>query len=117
MATWPTSLPQRVDANNYKESTKSGTLRSQPDTGPFKSRPRMTLAPDSFELQISHLTSTQADALMSFFKNTCAMGSIPFDWVHPRTGGPASVIFNSEIDLQGMSRNKFAATFQILVLT
>lgn len=116
MPTWPTSLPQRADWNSYKETTKSGTIRSQPDVGPFKARPRVTLAPDAFEVMVSHLTSTQCETLMSFFKNTCAMGSTPFDWVHPRTGNPAVLVFNGDITLQGQARNKFGASFEVLIL-
>jgi|SRR6185312_13237117 len=117
MPSWPAALPQTVDWNNFKEMTKSNTLRSQPDVGPFKSRPRVSKAPKGFSVQLSLLTSDQVDALMSFYDEDCAQGSIAFDWTHPRTGAPISATFAGEISIDAQARNKFMASFDFLILT
>lgn len=117
MATWPTTLPQEVAWNNYKETTQPATLRSQPEAGPFKARPRFSAAMEIFSVMLVNLTSDQVDTLKFFYKTTCAMGSTPFDWVHPRSGNPAVLTFMSDtITVVGTSRNKFSASFDMAIL-
>jgi hypothetical protein len=40
-----------------------------------------------------YLDSTQYETLLAFWRNTLAMGSLEFDWVHPITEQPATVRF------------------------
>lgn len=54
------------------------------DSGPAKMRRRYTAAPRMFQLMF-RLTSTQLAAFDLFFVTTSRMGSLRFNYTHPRT--------------------------------
>ena len=116
MPSWPVSLPQTVGWDDYSESTPSGaTLRSLPDTGPVKTRPRVSKVTHLFTVALPRLSSDQVDTLQSFYENDCAMGSAAFTWVHPRSQADAVITFMSEIKIVGVARNRFKASFDMAI--
>ncbi len=82
--TFPTTLPQYVLESGYSETLEPQTVESQMDTGPAKVRRRFTKSIQKFSVQML-LTPAQTDTFLAFWQTTCLGGSIPFDWVHPRT--------------------------------
>lgn len=94
MATWPTSLPQQALLDGYQEQAMDNVVRSSVDQGPEMTRPRYTAAPVDFSVSLI-LTSTQCDALDSFYDATLNFGTTAFDWLHPRTGAAASLSFRA----------------------
>ncbi|CAB4122388.1 hypothetical protein UFOVP32_16 [uncultured Caudovirales phage] len=83
-ASWPTSLPQYVLENGYSESLEDQTIETQMDTGPAKIRRRFTTTIRKFVIAVQ-LDPTQMAVFEDFYLTTLAGGSLPFDWVHPRT--------------------------------
>jgi len=83
-AAWPGSLPSYVQEQGYGEMLPDTNLESQMDTGPAKIRPRFTTANRRFTW-IIRMDATQAAAFETFWDTTLKKGSLPFDWVHPRT--------------------------------
>lgn len=83
-ATWPTTLPQYVLEAGYQETLEDQTVESQMDTGPAKVRRRFTTSVRRFQVTIQ-CTEAQAVDFEDFYTVTLAGGSLPFEWVHPRT--------------------------------
>lgn len=91
---WPATLPTRVLVDGYAERPADVVLRSKTDTGPGKARRRSTAARRPIKCTIA-VDGVQLDDLEAFFDDTLKGGSIPFDWVHPRTGLAATFSFSS----------------------
>ena len=84
MPTWPANLPQFVNEAGYSESLEDQTIESSMDTGSAKVRRRFTAAFRKFSVSLT-MDPTQAAAFETFYLTTLQGGSLPFDWVHPRT--------------------------------
>jgi hypothetical protein len=84
MPTWPTSLPQHVLEQGYNEQVPDQTIETQMDAGPAKVRRRFTTAPRRFGVVVV-MDPDQVALFETFYLETLAGGSLPFDWVHPRT--------------------------------
>jgi len=92
MASWPASLPQRLHQQGFSYNAPTGSIRTDMEYGkPFQRR-RFTAAVEPFSGQM-YLDKTQYETLLNFWKNTLAMGSLEFDWVHPITEEAATVRF------------------------
>lgn len=83
-AVWPGTLPQYVLEAGYQETLEDQTVESQMDTGPAKVRRRFTNSVRRFQVTIQ-CDQAQADTFETFYNTTLAGGSLPFEWVHPRT--------------------------------
>lgn len=83
-AVWPGTLPQYVLEAGYQETLEDQTVESQMDTGPAKVRRRFTNSVRRFQVTIQ-CDEVQAADFEAFYLTTLAGGSLPFEWVHPRT--------------------------------
>ena len=92
--TWPGTLPQYVQEGAYNESIQDQTVESPMDTGPAKIRRRFTKSLRKFSISLM-MTSAQVDTFETFWQTTVKGGSIPFDWVHPRTRAAATLRFRN----------------------
>ncbi|WP_119305216.1 hypothetical protein [Dongia deserti] len=92
---WPASLPQDVLVDGYEHNWGVGTIRSQTDTGPAKQRRRFTAVPRPFKA-LTEVDRTQLATLYAFWRDTLAMGSLPFDWVYPPTQATVTFRFISD---------------------
>lgn len=91
-ATWPTGLPQFVQEGGFSESLPDQNIETPMQSGPAKSRRRFTA--DMRPLQVQILcTPAQVDLFETFFLTTLRGGSLPFDWVNPRTQVAATYRF------------------------
>lgn len=79
MTTWPASLPQFVNVDSYQESFVDNVIRSQMSIG-SKTRLRDTKEIRQFKISIT-CDGDQRDAFRTFYRDTLAHGSLPFDWV------------------------------------
>jgi hypothetical protein len=91
---WPGTLPIYVLEGGYNEQSAPNTVESEMDAGPKKSRRRYTATFERFGLSIA-CTADQAETFRTFWKSTCASGTIPFDWVHPRTRAAMTFYFRN----------------------
>lgn len=92
--TWPASLPQYVQEGGYQETLQDQTVESNMETGPAKIRRRFTKSIRKFQISML-MTPAQATAFEAFWQDTVKGGSIPFDWVHPRTRAAATLRFRN----------------------
>lgn len=81
---WPPTLPTYVLEQGYEENLPDNNLESQVDSGVPKIRPRYTALMQMFKYTVL-MDADQSDTFEAFFNTTLATGSLPFDWVHPRT--------------------------------
>lgn len=79
-ATWPASLPQAPAT--FNEQPKSIVVRTQPDTGPTKSRRRYTKAARQATMTFL-MTIDQYKVLDDFFENDLQGGAVSVNFMHP----------------------------------
>lgn len=89
MATWPASLPQSLSIGASRKA-QSGILRSEPDTGPAKTRQRFTAVSVDYSGDML-LYGDQLQTFIAFHNNDLAMGALQFDWTDPVTDALAKV--------------------------
>ncbi len=84
---WPPSLPQGDAAQGYDtiEEAEDRLLFKDTTSGPGKLRPKYTSGPARVSMPMI-LTKAQLTTLMDFYHDTLKGGSLPFEWVHVRTG-------------------------------
>lgn len=92
--TWPATLPQYVQEGGYQETLQDQTIETQMESGPAKIRRRFTKSLRRFQVSML-MTSAQATTFETFWQDTCKGGSIPFDWVNPRTRAASTVRFRT----------------------
>ena len=94
MAAWPNSLPEYVQDNGYSEQFVDQAMENQMSVGPAKVRRRFTKVTRRFTMTV-RMTSSQVDTFDTFWQSTLHGGTLPFDWVHPRTRGAMSFQFKN----------------------
>lgn len=110
-STWPISLPQYV-LEGYTETPQDGSIRSDVDAGPPKIRRRFTAIRTSFECRMV-LTSEQVQTLTDFYISTLQMGSLKFDFYHPRTSSFVEMRFMSAPAFTHMAGNLYDVTLSL----
>lgn len=91
---WPASLASKVfSISGYVEDTVNSPTVLSNLTGPPKARARSTLIPMKIEGMFDTLSTTDVDNLINFWKADCAMGSLKFTWIHPRTGAASTFVW------------------------
>lgn len=83
-ASWPGSLPQFVNETGYREAYQDNLRETPVEVGPAKMRRRFTKPLRTFEISMN-MTAAQVSTFEGFWLTTLKNGSLPFDWVHPRT--------------------------------
>lgn len=113
MAVWPLTLPQAP--GGVTERAPYHAIRSVPETGPEKRRPRYTGGIRHFALSFL-LWDDEVATLETFYQTTLLGGSLAFDWLHPRTGAAASMRFTSPPDMRPTGPRSYRVTFETEVL-
>ena len=93
---WPPSLPQFVQESGYSESLPDQTIETSMSAGPPKIRRRFTASFRPIQCTIM-CTAAQAETFETFDLTTLRGGSLPFDWVNPRTQTPATFRFRKPV--------------------
>lgn len=83
MPTWPATLPQKLP-HRLQERGVDGRESFQPDAGPPIAVRRFTATPRTIAFDLV-LTTTQKDALETFYRTTLKEGALEFDWTNPAT--------------------------------
>jgi hypothetical protein len=92
---WPASLPQDVLVDGYGERFPDGKIRTPMETGPAKQRPRFTATVTPLKVTIE-LPRADVQTLLEFYRDMLGMGSLPFDWLHPRTLATVTMRFAAD---------------------
>lgn len=90
-AQWPTSLPQRVEQQDFTAQPKSNVIRTEMGVGPVKTRRRGTRAVEVMTVSVV-LDRTQYDTFKTFWQDTIKDGALLFDWQDPRTEAAATFL-------------------------
>ena len=96
MASWPGSLPEYVLQEGYDEKFADQSVESPMDAGLAKMRRRFTTNSRRFEV-VCIMDNTQVAAFETFYYTTLAAGTLPFDWVHPRTRASVEFRFRKPV--------------------
>ncbi|KFC73192.1 hypothetical protein FG93_01936 [Bosea sp. LC85] len=90
--TWPATLPQKLQSDDYSEQEAENRIRSANDVGPAKVRRRTTanVQPVSGSLIMS---LDQKALLKSFVSETLLGGALPFWFPNPNGGADWLVRF------------------------
>lgn len=88
MATWPASLPQKLQQSGFSNTFPENTIRGSMSVGPDKARRRDVSAPEPVKGNII-VDEAQYTTLKAFYQTTLGGGVLPFDWTHPITGDAA----------------------------
>lgn len=82
---WPPALPQKPQADGYKELMPSNLIRSETDTGPAKVRRRGNAKPVIVSATYV-MTTAECATLDSFVYDSLGGGAVCFDWPRPTVG-------------------------------
>lgn len=102
MAIWPVTLPQNVSWQGYARRIVESRIRTQMDAGPPKLRARYRSAIIEHDVPIQYFTKAQWVLLETFYRDTLANGTQPFDWTDPLTGSTVSFRFKTPPQVGGM---------------
>lgn len=94
-ASWPSTLPQYVLVEGFEEAFGKPRIETATDAGKPKSRQRFTAEYRKFSMSVQ-MTEAQATIFETFYFDTLAAGTQPFDWVHPRTRASKTFYFRGE---------------------
>lgn len=84
-ALWPAELPQKFDEGGFSEVFGNNVITTEMDSGPSKRRRRFTAAVDKIVGKM-YMTQAQVNTFETFYRTTCADGSIDVEMLHPRKG-------------------------------
>lgn len=111
MATWPSSLQQKLNARDFSISPSNTVLTTEMDYGPAKKRRRYTDATEGVGCSIV-IDLDEYTTLMSFFNIDCAGGATPFDFIHPITQVPVRSRWQTPPAVTPMGGLVFAVSMQ-----
>lgn len=92
-AVFPDTLPL-ISLDGLEEKIQDVCVRTAMESGPAKVRRRFTAASVFISGQLV-LSTSQLSVFDSFFRDSVAMGSLPFYWKHPRSLEPCLCRFSS----------------------
>lgn len=113
--TWPDTLPDAPLADGLQETFAETTLRSQTDTGPAKTRPRVTAGIGKLTLAY-YLTAAQYAVLKDFYKTGLLGGALRFDMTHPIDSTTIVCRFLKPPAPVALSSTRFKVTLELEVL-
>jgi len=110
---WPVSLPQYVEKDQYTESPPDARIRTQMDMGPPKVRRRFSAQVRPFQVVLT-LDKEQLDTFDEFWRIGTAGGSLAFEFPNPRGEGMITVRFGEDAPEYGQFRgDRCSVTVQL----
>lgn len=95
MATWPSTLPQKVERGGYQEGFASTVVRSQTDSGRVKRRQRFLAGVRDLTVVIP-MDDAELLIFNAFYEDDIAHGAVAFTFPHPRLGTTVTVAFKED---------------------
>lgn len=83
---WPAILPQAPLLQGLSGGPQDVRASFQPEIGPPIERPRTTAEIEIWNMPLPPMTGAQYATFEAFWRDTLAMGTLPFVWKHPVTG-------------------------------
>jgi len=112
---WPASLPQQFEAEGYSENFADNQLRTRMDSGPEKVRRKYTAEARQITGQM-FMTLAQVATLDTFYTITLVAGTLPFDWVHPRTAAATAFRYVGPPTVNAVGGGEFRIRMTIEIL-
>lgn len=109
---WPTTLPQYVLQDGYRETPHDQIIRSQPDAGGAKARRRFTakFIKQNWTLQV---TAAQLQIFEDFYFDTLKGGALTFNAPHPRTRTVRTFKITGVYDTSAVSGDTYRIAFPV----
>lgn len=85
MVNWPANIRFLPVGDSYSEELEDTLQRTAMDTGPDKTRPRSTAAPELVSFTLPRMTKAEYVQLKAWFKDDLRRGALPFTAIHPIT--------------------------------
>jgi hypothetical protein len=106
MATWPATLPQAVIGRGFSETLPDLVLRTPVESGPAKSRRRLSynVRPTTATIIV---TQAQAAIFDTFYNTDLEGGALSFDWISQRTGAAVSLRFTGVPKITNLSKRAY----------
>lgn len=110
---WPTTLPEYVLERGFGEQLLDQTMESTIEVGPPKVRRRFSKDIRRMtNLQLA-MDADQVEIFITFWKDTLKGGSLPFDWVHPRTQAAQTYYFRNPAPVVSGGAGKYYVAFNL----
>lgn len=94
MPNWPSTLPDDLIAQQYRETLPDLVLEFATDVGPPRRRAVALDGPTEIRGQ-QLMTETQWQTLVAWWRDTLKAGALSFEWTHPTTGDPVWLGFTA----------------------
>jgi hypothetical protein len=101
--------------DGFRETVPSAVIRTDMEQGPAKLRLRTTAAVRTMTLSYL-MNKTQIVELETFYLATLQGGSLPFDFVHPRSNATVSCRFTKPPEYVTSNGNFFKVAMELEVL-
>jgi hypothetical protein len=113
--TWPPSLQDYVNEDNFGLKYGDTVLRSDMDVGPAKVRRRFTKGVDTMSISIN-LTTAQYTTFTNFYDITLNGGVKTFNLNHPITGILTEFRSAQTPDIRSLGGGQFRASWNLEIL-
>lgn len=95
---------------NY--TSEDAVIRDQKDAGYTSTRPRFTRVRKNYTVNYTDMPQSDVDLLDDFYYNTCANGSVMFDWTHP-SGAIITCRFKGPIQFSNVYYGYYNVSFEL----
>jgi len=113
MATWP--LSNYILPDGFSEKPPPNSLRTSMTDGPPKTRRRSIAGRRPITAQ-KHMTTSQVAILDTFYVTTLVDGTLPFDWLSPRTGDVVEMMFVEEPVYESLGGTAWMVSMKLEIL-
>jgi hypothetical protein len=96
MPTWPATIPQYPDADQWVGGPQRNKVSFKPEVGTSIDRRRASAAGAIYQGVFSQFTTAQRATFETWFEDDLADGTLSFDWADPVTGVTATWKFTDE---------------------
>lgn len=106
MASWPTTLQEKVNQAGFRKVFGSTTIRSNVEVGANKVRRRFTKGIDQFSVNVN-LARSEYSTFENFYEVTLNGGTNTFDFLNPLTDTIEEFRFVGEPSITPIGGNEF----------
>lgn len=111
---WPEGLNAPVDLSGYTEVFPDTRLKVSMGAGPAKYRQRTSAASYDITYKLA-LNAAMLTTFRTFYVSTIFGGSMPFNWVHPRSNEPLVFTFKGPPAVSPAGKQQYEVTFTLEV--
>lgn len=115
MPSWPPSLPQKLNIEQFAEVPLDNTVSIDVESGEPMTRLRFTGDIEQIDGGIT-IDFDQRETLMNFWKYDLKRGALRFDWDHPITGEAVEMLFRQAPQISALGGLVLQAQLNLWIL-